>query len=229
MDLSVDEAADRLGVSRVRVRQLLASGDLLGRRLGRAWLVDGDSVRRLEGHRRDPGRPVGPKRAWAILDLLSGGKAPWLSYSERSQVRSYIAGLEEPDADSWRGILRGRSEVRPVRAHPAALIRLERSDAVVPAGPAEAVQRGLDLVAGPMRPEYYVSLEEWPRLAQSLALRPSRDANVMFRHPMVVWPFDDRRRASEAVLAADLLNDVEPRAVRAGCERLNELLRRWAA
>lgn len=66
MDLSVDEAANRLGVSRVRIRQLLASGDLLGRRLGRVWLVDRDSVMRLEGQRRDPGRPVGPKRACVV-------------------------------------------------------------------------------------------------------------------------------------------------------------------
>lgn len=104
---------------------------------------------------------------------------------------------------------------------------LVRRPGLVRAGPDEAVQQGFDLVAGRSRPEYYVQDDRWPELAQSLALRPSRDANVIFRNPVGVWPFDGGRRVSEAVLAADLLYDREPRAIRAGCDRLNELLRRW--
>ena len=226
MDIAVRDAAQRLGLSESRIRQLLVAGDLNGRRIGRAWLVDGDDVARLQGRQRRPGRPVGPKRAWALIDLLSGGSAPWLSYSERSQVRSYLARLDEPGADEWRSILRGRSEVRPVRAHPAAVARLSELDNVLHAGTAEAVRRNFDLVsAGEPRPEFYMPIRAWEHIAHALALQPSHDASLIIRHPMMVWPFEGRDEVSDAVIAADLLSAAEPRAVRAGHLRLNELLK----
>lgn len=225
MEIAVKDAAQRLGVGESRVRQLLAAGDLRGRRLGRIWLVDSDDVARLQGQQRRPGRPVGPKRAWAIIDLLSGGRAPWLSYSERSQVRSYLAGLDQPSADEWRSILRGRSEMRPVQAHPAAVSRLRQFDRVLLGGPAEAARRGFDLVViGEPRPEFYMPLSEWAQISRRLALRPSRDADLLVRHPMVVWPFEGRNVLPDAAIAADLLGSAEPRAVSAGQVRLNELL-----
>jgi excisionase family DNA binding protein len=226
MDIAVKDAAQRLGLSESRIRQLLIAGDLNGRRIGRAWLVDSEDVARLQGQQRRSGRPVGPKRAWAIADLLSGGRAPWLSYSERSQVRSYAARLEEPSPDEWRSILRGRSKLRPVRAHPAAVARLGQFDHVLLAGPAEAVRRGFDLVAvGEPRPEFYMPISEWGHIARSLALQPSHDANLIIRHPLMVWPFEDRDAIPDAAIAADLLHSAEPRAVRAGQLRLNELLK----
>ncbi len=226
MEIAVSEAAQRLGVSESRVRQLLAAGDLAGRRIGRAWLIDSGDVARLEGQSRRPGRPMGPKRAWAIVDFLSGGSAPWLTYSERSQVRSYAAQLSEPDADEWRSILRGRSELRPVRAHPAAVARLGQFEHVLITGPAEAAQREFDLVAvGEPRPEIYMPLSEWSSIARSLALQPSHTGNLVIHHPMVVWPFEGRDTTPDAAIAADLLYSAEPRAVRAGELRLNELLK----
>lgn len=226
MEIAVREAAQQLGVSESRVRQLLVAGDLHGRHIGRAWLVDSDDLARLRGQQRRSGRPLGPRRAWALIDLLSGGSAPWLSYSERSQVRSYASRLDDPNADDWRGILRGRSELRPVRAHPAAIARLSQFDQVLPAGLAEAVRRSFDLVAiGHPEPEFYMPLNEWGHIARSLALQPSHDSNLIIRHPMIVWPFADRAAAPDAALAADLLDSAEPRAVRAGELRLNELLK----
>ncbi len=229
MDIAVKEAAQRLGVSESRVRQLLAAGDLGGRLIGRVWLVDGNDVARLQGQQRRSGRPVGPRRAWAIVDLLSGGRAPWLSYSERSQVRSYVSRLDAPDADEWRSMLRGRSELRPVRAHPAAVARLGQLDSVLVAGSAEAVRRGFDLVVlGEPVPEFYMPLGEWDPIARSLVLRPSHDADLVIRHPVAVWPFEGRDVIPDAAIAADLLHSAEPRAVRAGWLRLNELLQAMA-
>lgn len=66
--------------------------------------------------------------------------------------------------------------------------------------------------------------KEWGHIARSLALRPSHDANLVIRHPMLVWPFEGRDAVPDAAIAADLLYDAEPRAVRAGQLRLNELL-----
>lgn len=225
MDIAVKDAAERLGLSESRIRQFLMAGELRGRRVGRAWLVDSDDVARLQGQRRRSGRPAGPKRAWAIVEMLSGGSAPWLSPSERSQVRSYIGRLDEPDADEWRSILRGRSELRPVRAHPAAVTRLRELDDVLSAGPAEAVRRGFDLVVvGEPRPEFYMPISAWDRVARRLALQPSHDADLIIRHPLKVWPFQ-HGAVSDAIIAADLLDSAEPRAIRAGQSRLNQLLK----
>ncbi len=225
MDIAVGDAARRLGISEPRVRQLLGDGALRGRRLGRAWLVDSDDVARLQGHRRRPGRPPGPRRAWSVVDLLRGGAAPWLSASERSQVRSQLVRAGERDADGWRSILRGRNELRPVRAHPAAVARLGELGDALESGPAEAMRRGFDLVVvGDPRPEFYLPDSRWNEVARALALQAGEEGDVLLRHPIAVWPFEDRDAVCDAALAADLLDSPEPRAVRAGRLRLNELL-----
>ncbi|MFI5729167.1 helix-turn-helix domain-containing protein [Kribbella sp. NPDC051587] len=51
-EISTAEAADRLGLTRERVCQLLNAGELLGRKSGRAWRVYGPSVDDLIDARR---------------------------------------------------------------------------------------------------------------------------------------------------------------------------------
>ena len=55
--IGVSDAALRLGVSRQRVRALLASGQLEGQKLGRAWVVDEVSLARWSGEEHKAGRP----------------------------------------------------------------------------------------------------------------------------------------------------------------------------
>lgn len=233
MEINVQEASRRLGVNDSRVRQLLRAGDLRGRHVGRSWLIQADDVARLERSVRRPGRPLAPKRAWAVLDLLVGGRAPWLSDSARSQVRRYVADLADPTPDDWRAALRQRSRVLDVLAHPAAIQRLRRDDAVMRAGASAAVDRGFDLLLleEPV-PEFYLATDRWPGLHRSLALRVGAEPNLRVRIPNEIWPFGraDDFSASEvgdAVLAADLLESAEPRAVAAGAARLGELLASW--
>jgi hypothetical protein len=92
------------------------------------------------------------------------------------------------------------------------------------AGPAEAERLGVDLVVVRGRPEVYVPTPEWPRLARSLHLLDAvGDPDVVVRLPREVWPFEGRDDAGVAVLAADLLDSDEPRAISAGATKLNEL------
>lgn len=65
--LPLARAAELLGVSAERVRQLVIAGDLPGIRLGDAWAVPGKAVvaRRHQTNRR--GRPLGARRAWEEL------------------------------------------------------------------------------------------------------------------------------------------------------------------
>lgn len=230
--LSVAEAAYRLGVDESRVRQLLRAGRLSGHRMGRAWLVSDADVARLAGHalgaRRPSGRPLSPPRAWALLDLLEGGAAPWLSPSARSQVRAIARNLSRADAARWRAALRARADVIPCRVHPAALSRLGNAPEVVPAGPVEAARRGIDLVAFESLPEVYVEPDAWPNVVRlyRVAERPPQP-NLLVRLPRGGWWPDDGRLGS-AVLAADLLDSPEPRAVSAGAALLHELAVRSA-
>lgn len=55
--LSTEQAAHVLGISQVRVRELLKNGRLHGERVGRAWLVDEKSVAVRLASRPRAGRP----------------------------------------------------------------------------------------------------------------------------------------------------------------------------
>jgi excisionase family DNA binding protein len=229
--MAVSEAAVRLGVSEPRVRQLLAAGRLAGRRLGRIWLVDDEDVARLEQQRRRPGRPLGAARAWGLLDILDGGKASWLPAPARSQLRTSVNRYVNASADRLRSALVGRSQALECQIHPAAVRRLLASDAVRSTGAVVASRRGFDLqVAHADVDHVYVDPDSWPDLSAALAVRP-RDqarpngpANLVVLLPHVPWPFAGRAEVSDSVLAADLLDSPEPRAIRAGAARLNELL-----
>src|SRR5258708_6498012 len=73
--LSVREAAEQLGVSSARVRQLISAGSLPARRSSAGWLIRADAVAHRSGSAR-AGRPASPRTAWAILCILSSALAP---------------------------------------------------------------------------------------------------------------------------------------------------------
>jgi excisionase family DNA binding protein len=54
--MSVKEAADALGVTRGRVNQLIDAGLLRAEKVGRAWIVDAESVRARAADPPPPGR-----------------------------------------------------------------------------------------------------------------------------------------------------------------------------
>jgi excisionase family DNA binding protein len=224
VDIAVQEAAERLGVHPTRVRQLVRSGDLAGRRVGRIWLVDPQDVARLAGQKARAGRPLAPARAWGLLDLLDGGSAAWLPPVGRSQVRHLLSKLDGADADRWRSALRSRSQILRVRAHPAAIARLLAEPQVLAAGAGEAARMGVDLVAMGQVPQLYVHSGRWPDLVRALAIvEASAEPNLLVRVPRGVWPFEGHSRPGLAALAADLLESAEPRAVSGGLAKLNEL------
>jgi excisionase family DNA binding protein len=233
VEIAVSEAAMRLGISEPRVRQLLASGDLAGRRLGKIWLVSDQSVAEMRQRgRRPPGRPLGPRRAWALLDLLAGGDAPWLTAAARSQLKARTRDLATATPGQWRAALRGRSDIAPCQIHPAAIPRLLNREGVLPAGMVALRDRPFDLVIADHRVDQaYVDSARWPDISRTLAIRPAGPdnpaavPNLTVLLPRIPWPFTDRHDLPDAVLAADLLDSAEPRAASAGAERLVELLR----
>lgn len=75
MEITTDEAAERLGVSRRRVIEMLQAGDLVGRRVHRTWVVDLASVQDKIVSRGAGGRPLSPATVRAIIEMLSTGGA----------------------------------------------------------------------------------------------------------------------------------------------------------
>jgi len=225
MDASVRQAAERLRLDPSRVRRLLNSGELAGRRVGRAWVVDSGALAQAASRQRPGGRPLSAPRAWGALDLLAGGEAPWLSAVARSQVRSVARGLAEFDADRWRASLRGRAERHPVVGHSASIRRLADHPSVVAAGPAAAGPAGLDLIAPSARPELYVDQGAWPHLADSLHLRDEPSGWMalvrVIDQPALIARLHESPGLRSMAIAADCIDDADPRAVRAGWEFLS--------
>jgi len=99
--LPLADAADLLGVSVERVRQLVVGGQLPGQRFGNVWVVPKDAV---AARRHSPGvrgRPLGPVNAWheiiaGSIDLCHPGR-----YQRRADVircemsRADVAALPE--------------------------------------------------------------------------------------------------------------------------------------
>ena len=72
-EISTAEAAQRLRVSPQRVLRMLHTELLSGRRIGRVWLVDAESVAARLQIATDAGRPWSAKTVIDIIDALSFG------------------------------------------------------------------------------------------------------------------------------------------------------------
>ena len=89
-------AADLLGVSVERVRQLVVGGQLPGQRFANVWVVPKDAI---AARRHSPGvrgRPLGPRRAWQ--EILAGPID--LQRPGRYQRRANVVRCQMSRADS---------------------------------------------------------------------------------------------------------------------------------
>jgi len=64
---AVSDAAAVLSVSEVQVGRLIAQGEILATKWGRAWMIDAASVHRYAALRPERGRPFEEQRAWDEL------------------------------------------------------------------------------------------------------------------------------------------------------------------
>lgn len=212
--VSAADAAEELEVSPRRVRQMLGSGQLLGQRVGRSWVIDRDDVQHFK--RSGAGRPWSAASAWAVFELAAGGDAE-LSPVERSRARKRLAdnGLAR-----LVGQLRSRSERREVYAHPSALERVRNEGGVVRGGVSGLDAHDVDLIVSD-EAEIYVRASKVAGLVDRYALDSDADRfNLIVR--VVdddVWPFDEGVRVAPwPVVAVDLLDADDERSVRAGLE-----------
>jgi len=212
--LGVVDAAGELEVSSRRVRQLLASGQLPGQRVGRSWVIRRSDVEQLR--RSGVGRPWNAASAWDVLALASGGD-PQLSPVERSRARKRLA---DNGIAGLIGQLRSRSQRSEMYAHPSALDRIRDEVEVVRSGVSALDEHDVDLIVID-EAEIYVRASQVAGLVGRYALEPDADRpNLIVRVVEDdVWPFDGGERvASWPIVAVDLLDADDERSRRAGLE-----------
>jgi excisionase family DNA binding protein len=98
MGIGITEAAERLGLSRQRVLQMIAENRLYAERVGHAWSIsEADLVRR----RVPVGRPLSPAMARGFLDLAAGER-PQLPARDISRLRSKMVRLAQSVTEGGR-------------------------------------------------------------------------------------------------------------------------------
>ncbi|WP_431836161.1 helix-turn-helix domain-containing protein [Cellulomonas sp. Y8] len=208
MEVSVREAADALGVSDRRVRQLVASGRIRARRVGSQWLVDGASL--PIAPRRS--RPLSPTEAWL---LLAADQAPGARPGRWRDRRDRLRTDPSPETllASWaaaRGdrLLFASREPGGVLDDPA-VVRSGLSD------PRAGISAA-DLAEG------YVRRDDLDAVRRRHLLRPATGRPDVVLHVVAVLPADP---VPPLVLAADLAEHDGPRELARASELIAQAVR----
>jgi hypothetical protein len=223
VELTVSEAAARLGVTVQRVRDLLTGGEILGRRLAnRMWLVDGRSLSRYEvSARRGRGRQLDAASAWGLLWELSDLSADWLTPSTLARQRRRI---RESTAEQIARSVAKRAVSRRFTAANAAVAQAGLIATGRVAG--RTLETGLiddaSAVAGYVRGG---SMDDYAA-AHFMVADPAGHA-VLYAYTL---PIDYQERVMPAaVVAADLSVSTDTRVRSAGLSALEELRQTWLA
>ncbi len=190
--LSVDQAADALGVSHVQVGRLIDAGELDAKRFGRSWAIDPDSLRRYRVLRPRPGRPLSERAAWqAVFDA-------------------------EPPTDIDEAIdlarqVRRRSRNERVRILPALESRVDADLRVHHGGAHAAIHYGAG-IGRPEQRDIYISARDAEAFQSEYRVNPNADnPNVVLRIIEEPIEFDDEF-VPPIVAMLDLLDAADTRA-----------------
>lgn len=231
--LSVHEAADSLGVSMERVRQMIHAGQLDARRSSAGWLIPADAV--AERSRNVyVGRPLEPQTAWSAIALLAAAATAQLADRSsgeivpiagvvpdrklRHRVLRLLASLPDPVIDDrpWHRLLSARGQVRHLWVHPGVFDRLARDPKVSRGGPEAALSGQDGLTSHPGRLELYVREADAEDLIHQYRMREDRDGQVHLvivpsSVPPELAPGGGDPVAAPAAVS-DLLEEDDPRA-----------------
>jgi len=234
--LSVREAAEQLGVSSARVRQLISAGSLPARRSSAGWLIPAEAVADRSGSER-AGRPASPRTAWAILCVLSSALPPDAAKQPACIVRDrrlrhhalrLLSAMPAPadDPGRWRKLLASRGRTERMWAHPGLVSKLCSDDRVSAGGDRAAayVGEGLSRVG---ICDLYVAGSDVKDVVARYRLRPAPDGQVRLHVvpegvPRELVP-GGRGIVLPAAGAADLLDENDPRARRSAILQLSAM------
>jgi excisionase family DNA binding protein len=229
-NVSVAEAARRLGVGVPRVHKRIADGSLGAERIGSQWVVDELSLLRV-AERNEPGRPLSARSAWAIIALAEGDDKALsrLAPSERARAKSRLNELlnlvsKRPQGEAE--VRRIASALRLMFRNRADRVLRKAADADLPGLRDDARWQSIASLAvigiAASDVDGYLAGRDVDSLSRDFLLMPAdSDANVVIH----VLPEGQRVYSdSKLRLAADLADQRGPREeLRAG-----ELLREVA-
>ncbi len=228
-NLSVAEAARRLGVGVPRIHQRIADGSLRAERIGSQWVVDELSLLRV-AERNEAGRPLSARSAWAIIALSEGDDEALeaLAPVERARAKARLEQLlslvaKAPKAEAGvrliasalRSDFRNRAQRELRKAASADLLGL-RDDSRWESVLSPAVSG----IASPDVDGYLSSGDVKPLSRDFLLMSADSDANV------VIHVLPERQKAypdSRLLLAADLAEYRGPREELRAAELLREV------
>src|SRR5262249_38415584 len=175
-DLTVSEAAQELGTSMRRVRQLIEAGELGGRRTAAGWLISADDV---AARSAKVGRPVSAPTAWTAALLLDEQK-PEVDRRLPHRARRLLSQLPEPtdSPKAWTQFFARRAERRPMWAHSGTLEALS-TDRKASLGGAAAIGLGAGDRMGSGIVDVYVTAELADRMIKRYALEPDPAGRVV--------------------------------------------------
>jgi len=222
-DLTATELATRLGVSKRRATDLLATNAIAGRRLSSgAWLADSDSVAHYESAaRRGKGRKLDADTAWGLLWELSGRDAEWLTPSTLSRVRSRI---RDAQAEEIARAVAGRTRAHRFRAaNPA-----KAAAGLIATGRAAASVLGVGLMNDTRQVSGYTRHDSAADYAlENFMVADSSGHDVIYDNTLPIDYAGDVMPT--AVIAADLAVSTDTRERSGGLRGLDDLRRTWLA
>jgi excisionase family DNA binding protein len=175
--ISVQEAANRLGVSADAVRKRIVSGRLPAQRRGREWWLDAREIDRTARRRTGQGRPLSPQMAWAILLLASGDADAAARAIRNPRYRTRLhSWLRDHSLADHASRLRARADAEEFDAHASELARIvDRSD-VLTTGISAADTVGL--LGGSSAVEIYAPAAHRDAFIDEHALEPGPDRSA---------------------------------------------------
>jgi excisionase family DNA binding protein len=201
--LSMSEAAERLHLSRRRVRQLIEQRALRARRVGHQVVIEEDALRDVI-RERAPGRPVSPALAWGIALAAEGIKPSWLSPVQRSRAARFVH--ESPPA-AVRAKLARRADIARYRTSERGLGIVAQHHDSRPAGSSLAPEYSIDLLASGVI-ERYLPRSEMNELVRLAPLLPDLSQPNVILHVIddVLWVnIRELDRIPAAAAASDLI------------------------
>jgi hypothetical protein len=225
-------AAETLGVTPVRVRQLVAQGELPARRASGVLLLEADAVLRRAAADVRTGRPMSTARIWRMAMVIDQDRvaAPSAARHDDGLDRSRLLrdaralAAEEVAQVAWR--LRRRSAPALLRtAHPSTIERMVADRRLLLTGPHAARAHGGDLVPDGPLDAYIDAADLVDVVAYHALLESDGPADVRLRPvaslAAMLGPERRvdrrvRRVAPRLMVAVDLVEHGDARAASAG-------------
>ena len=221
--ISVQEAAERLGVSVMTVRHHIASGRLPAVKRSGSWWLDARQVERMRRMPSGLGRPLSAEMAWIVILLGSGAEeqAAAMAQHDRYISRAKTWARDHP-LDLYAPRLRGRASTEEFDAHPAELRRITVREDVLRTGVSAGEEVGLvggggevDVYAPAMRRSAIVDGHALDEGAGSVRVRWVGDE--LWSH---IVDASTEGRAPRLAVLLDLLESDDPRARREALAQL---------